>query len=228
MDKQEETQMKKKIVVAIHTSFVSVEKLKSLFAETVPDAIVHNIVDDSLLAEVMANGSVTPAIVKRYCAYASTAESLGADLIFNQCSSVGEAVNIARKTISIPILKVDEPMAELAVATGSRIAVVATVKSTMAPSVNLVKEAARNANKTVQIQECLVDGALDILMKEKNQEKHNQLVLDAIHKAAKTNDVIVLAQGSMVVLQPFLDDVGVPVLTSPQLGVERLRCMLNA
>lgn len=218
----------KKLIGIIHTSFVSLDDLKGLFAELAPEARVHHIVDDSLLAEVMANGGITPGIIRRVCTYARHAEEIGADLIFNQCSSVGEAVNVARKMVSVPFLKVDEPMAEKAVETGSRIAVVATVASTMAPSVGLVREAADKAGKEVEIQERLVDGALDILMKEGNREKHNQLVLEEVKKAEKENEVIVLAQGSMIVLLPQLTGISVPVLSSPRMGVERAAEVLRS
>jgi Asp/Glu/hydantoin racemase len=211
----------KKMVVVIHTSFVSVDDLKKFFSEKLPNVLVHHIVDDSLLAEVMQNGGITPFIVRRVCAYAEFAEEMGADLIFNQCSSVGEAINVARNLVSIPITKVDEPMAEKAVASGKRIAVIATVASTMKPSVGLIYEAAEKASKEVEVLECLVDGALDVLMKEGDKKKHNQLVLNEIDRVSKDCDVIVLAQGSMLVLKPHLKDVGVPILTSPEAGVER-------
>jgi hypothetical protein len=117
-------------------------------------------------------------------------------------------------------------MAEEAVRLGSRIAVVATVASTMGPSVRLVKRAADAVNKPIQIIECLVDGALDVLMKEGNREKHNRMVLEAIEKIADQCDVIVLAQGSMIVLLPELKHLRQPVLTSPRLGVERIKKVL--
>lgn len=218
--------MKKKIAV-IHTSFVSVNELKALFAEIIPEAEVMNIVDDSLLDEVKKNGSITPGIVSRICTYARHAQELGADLIFNQCSSVGEAVNVARSMLTIPYIKVDEPMAEKAVALGSKIAVVATVASTMGPSARLVYQAAKKADKAIALTECLVDGAMDILIKEGNIEKHNELVLAAIEKVAETHDVIVLAQGSMTVLLPLVAHIKTPILTSPRLGVERARQVLG-
>ena len=93
-------------------------------------------------------------------------------------------------------------MAEKAVELGSKIAVVATVASTMKPSCNLVRTKAKEAGKDVVVDEFLVDGALDILMKEKNQEKHNQLCLETIRKASVNHDVVVLAQGSMTVVLP--------------------------
>lgn len=219
--------MKKKKVGIIHTSLVSVQDLKDLFAEIVPEAELTNIIDDSLLRDVMANGSTTPAIVHRVCTYAKLLEDMGMDLIFNQCSSVGEAADVARKTIHTPYLKVDQAMAEKAVEIGKRISVVATVASTMGPSVRIVERAAADAGKSVEVRECLVDGALDILMKSGDREKHNKLVLEEIKRVENESDVIVLAQGSMLVLVPYLNDIKVPVLSSPRLGVERAREVLE-
>lgn len=206
----------------IHTSFVSVNDLKSLFAEILPEVQLTNIVDDSLLREVMANGGITTNIVKRMCSYVQMLEVSGVDAIFNQCSSVGEAFDIAVQQTSLPVLKVDRPMAEKAVSLGNKIAVVATVASTLKPSTNLVNKAATDAGKQVEVQSVLVDGALDILMKENNREKHNRLVKEKIEAIQDEVDVIVLAQGSMVVLLPELEHIKIPVLSSPRLGVQQI------
>ena len=93
----------------IHTSFVSVNDLKNLFAEIIPDAELTNIVDDSLLREVMANGGITPAIIKRMCNYVQMLEVSGVDAIFNQCSSVGEAFDIATQTNQSACVKSRSP-----------------------------------------------------------------------------------------------------------------------
>ena len=118
-------------------------------------------------------------------------------------------------------------MAEEAVRLGSKIAVVATVASTMKPSCNLVQKAADDAGKQVEIIPTLVDGALDILMKENNREKHNQLVREKIEALQGEVDVFVLAQGSMVVLLPELEHIRKPVLSSPRMGVENMRKVLD-
>jgi Asp/Glu/hydantoin racemase len=215
-----------KKVYLVHTSFVSCAELTALFAEIVPEAAVFNIVDDSLLHDVMKNGGITERIVERMCHYFEAAASNGADLIFNQCSSVGEAADVAARRIRVPVVKIDQAMAEKAVEMGRRIAVVATVRSTIKPSCNLVRSAAEKAGKPVEVVEYLVDGALDVLMKERNREKHNALVLQAVRRAEAECDAIVLAQGSMTVLLPELKDVRKPVLTSPRLGVERARRVL--
>lgn len=215
----------KKIYI-IHTSLVSHNDLQELFHEIIPEAEVFNIVDDSLLHDVMKNGSVDEKITGRVCDYFLAAERNGADLIFNQCSSVGKAADIAKKLVSVPVVKVDEAMAEKAVSEGKKIGMIATVKSTMRPSCDLVFAKAEEMGKEVEVVEYLVDGALDILMKEKNREKHNELVLEMVRKAEKECDVILLAQGSMVVLLPLLKDISKPVYSSPRLGVEKARKVL--
>ncbi|GAA0182045.1 aspartate/glutamate racemase family protein [Clostridium sediminicola] len=214
--------MKKKVAV-IHTFLYSVEDLKKLFREKLPEVEMINIIDDSLLQEALANKGLTPGIVKRISKYAVTAEAMGAELILNQCSSVGEAADVAQKQISIPYIKIDQPMAAEAVKLGTNIAVIATAISTIEPSSRLVEYNAKLMNKEVKVNRCFAEGAYEALLIDNDREKHNKIVIDTIKEAAKTNDVIVLAQGSMYHLLPLLSDIEVPVLTSLETGVEQIR-----
>lgn len=216
-----------KKVYIIHTSLVSHQELQGLFKEILPEVELFNIVDDSLLNDVKKNGAVDEKITGRVIDYCLAAERNGADLIFSQCSSVGKAMDVARKVVTVPILKVDEAMAEKAVAMGKTIGVVATVESTMKPSCDLVQSKADEIGKTIEIKQYLVAGALDILMKENNRQKHNELVLEMVKKAETECDVIVLAQGSMTVLLPELKEIKTLILTSPRLGVEKAKKMLD-
>lgn len=219
--------MTKKRVVLIHTSPVSLNDLKDLFHEILPDVEMINIIDDSLLEEVKNNGGLTPDIIRRMYTYVGVAESMHPDLIFNQCSSVGEAFDLARNEVSCKTLRIDEAMCEEAVRQGTTIGVVATVASTVKPSCNLVKHKAEEIHKDVVVKDFLVDGALDILMKEHDVEKHNALVKAAIEKAEEDCDVIVLAQGSMTAILPYLGKTKKPVLTSPRAAVEKVKKMLE-
>jgi pyruvate/2-oxoglutarate dehydrogenase complex dihydrolipoamide dehydrogenase (E3) component len=91
----------------------------------------------------------------------------------------------------------------------------------------LVYQKAEEMHKKVEVKAYLVNGALDILMKEHNVEKHNQLVKKAIEDAEKECDVVVLAQGSMTAILPCLGNTEKPVLTSPRLAVEKVKEMLE-
>ena len=162
------------------------------------------------------------------CAYFQAAVNAGADLIFNQCSSVGEAADIAARTVNVPVVKVDERMGREAVKIGPKISMVATLESTLGPSIRLVENTAKKMGKEVTVKRCLVEGAFDVLFYQKNPEKHNQMVIDLVKKEAETADVILLAQGSMMHLLPHLQNLRVPVLCSPRLGVMHAKEVLES
>ena len=216
----------KRSIAIVQTSAVSSQELKGLCAELLPGVEVNQIIDDSLIREVNANGGPTVGVRRRMYAYFRQAESLGVDLILSQCSSVGEVVDEVRSFLSTPIVKIDEPMARKAVETGTRIGVIATVATTVGPSVRLIERVAREAGVAVQIEEHLVKDAMMILIERGDAKLHNKMVRGEVLRAAETNDVIVLAQGSMTVLLPELTDVERPVLSSPRLAVEHIRSLL--
>lgn len=206
-------------VFIIHTNRLAGEDLMRLFAEIAPDVTVRNIIDDSMLPEVLANGGVTPGVLRRYCTYVAQAEMAGADLIFNQCSSVGEAADIARSMVKVPLVKIDERMAEVACQTGSRIGVVATASSTMGPTVRLIMRTAARLGTETTITEVLCADAFERIVVG-DKEGHNRIVLAAIRELMNTVDVVVCAQGSMLALQPELGETPVPVLMSPPIGIK--------
>lgn len=219
--------MSKIRVGVVHTFLYSVEDLKAQFREQLPEAEMINIIDDSLLEEALANGAVTPAIISRMCDYYQNLQELGCVCALNQCSSVGEASDIAGKTVSMPIFKIDRPMARKAAELGEKIAVIATACSTVEPSSRLVESEAARLGRRVQVDRCFVEGAYECLLKTGDKQKHNEMVVAKAEEAAKDHDVIVLAQGSMYHLMPLLSHIQVPVLTSLETGVAQLREYLD-
>ena len=216
--------MSKKLGI-VHTSFALVEPLKALAGEMLPGIGLINIVDDTLLPYAREHG-VDETLRRRMCNYFQAAVDAGANVILNACSSVGETVDAARCAITTPILKIDEPMAEEAVARGRRIAVLATVASTLEPTCRLLESKAREKNHDVQLTPRLCEGAFELLMAGKGDE-HDGAVKKVVLEAAKEHDLIVLAQASMARLVPQLGDrVTVPVLSSPPVAMQRLAAML--
>lgn len=216
-----------KSIAIIETSAVSYNELKELCAEIIPNVKVIQIVDDSLIPEVNANVGPTKAVKRRMYNYYQQAQSLGVDLILNQCSSVGEVADEIRPFIDVPIVKIDEAMARKAVSIGKKIAVITTVESTTGPSTRLIEKTAKDMGKEIEIDLHLVEGAMMLLIEKGDQETHNKMVIGEVLEAAKTNDVIVLAQGSMTVLLPLLTDLDKPVLSSPRLAIEYVKELLN-
>ena len=216
-----------KSIAIVETSAVSFAELKELCREIIPNVKVTQIIDESLIQEVNQNGGPTPFVKRRMFEYFRNAQELGVDLIVNQCSSVGEAADQIATFLNVPILKIDEAMAEKAVQMGRKIAVVATVESTTGPSVRLIEKKAKELGKEVEVDLHLVEGAMMVLIEKNDAETHNRMVLGEVEKAAKENDVVVLAQGSMTVLLPLVSSIETPVLTSPRLCIERVKEILG-
>ncbi len=216
-----------KKVGVIHTFLYSVEDLKKLFAELVPEVEMINVIDDSLLREVLANGGPTPGVIRRICSYAQQLEAMGCDMILNQCSSVGEVADIAQKTISIPYVKVDGAMAKEAIAKGRKIGVVATAFTTLGPSVRLIENTVKEMGADNVVNSCFAEGAYDALLKDNDKPKHDRILMDTIDKACAENDVVCLAQGSMISLVEKCKDKPVPVLHSFRSGVSQIRDVLK-
>lgn len=206
------------LITILHTSFVAVDDLTARFKEIAPRVTLRHIVDDSLLDDVLDHGGVTPSVERRLAAYLTAAEELGSDVIFSQCSSVGEAVEAAAKGVSVPVVRIDSRMAELACDAGSRIGVVATLETTLAPTSLLIEKTAGARSQEISIDRVLVEGAFDAL-RAGDRALHNQKVIDAVRSLAERVDVVVCAQGSMAAIVDELGETRVPVLTSPALGV---------
>ena len=219
-----------KRVALIHTSFVFFESermLFDLFEEILPDVERVNIVDDEMLADVRKEGGISPEITRRMCLYALAAEASGVNVIFNTCSSLGPAFDVAKQMVSIPCVKIDDGMAEEAAKEGKRIGVLATVPTTLEPTVGLIQEKALQLGRKIELRKGLSEGAFDLLLQGK-KERHDDLVSQEAAEIARWADTLVLAQCSMARLALRLsDETGRRVLASPRLGVERLRSVLQ-
>ncbi|MGW3628071.1 aspartate/glutamate racemase family protein [Streptomyces sp. NPDC000880] len=217
-------------IAVLHTSFVFVNvepMIKDYIAELAPDAEVLHFVDSDVLATVMREGQISPASTQRMVHLAQAAEAAGADVIFSACSSLGPTIDVARRLVSVPIIKIDDAMTEAAVQAGDTIGVMATVPTTLPPTRALIEEKALAAGRAIKVTEHLCEGAFSVLMSG-DRDRHDAMVLDGARALASQVDAIVLAQASMARLAPAIADaVGKPVLSSPRSGVENAVHVLN-
>jgi Asp/Glu/hydantoin racemase len=210
-----------KRLAVLHTVSFLVDRFKPLLKERYPTLDSFHMLDESLLQDLLRGG--TPqAIVPRVATLVGVARDAGADLILFTCSSTSPAVDLVRSKIDVPIVKIDDAMAEKAVSLGRRIAVLCTASSTVGPSTGIVAEHARKQERAVEIRGELCDAAYNALMVG-DRDGHDRLLSEAARRLAETSDVIVLAQASMAHLaKPLGATLAVPVLASPELCVESL------
>ena len=219
--------MATKTLGLIHTSATLVPVFQQLCAQYLPGVQVFNIVDDSLIKNVIRNNALLPETARRVVDYAGSAEAAGADFILYTCSSIGAAVETAAQLTTVPVLRVDQPMADQAVRTGKRIGVIATLPTTLEPTSDLVKRRAAAAGKEIELQSRLCEGAFDALMRG-DTETHDRMVAEALKELSSQVDVIVLAQASMARVVEGLSeaDKKVPILSSPAIAIQHLATIL--
>lgn len=215
-------------VVAVYTGHGLADPLQAMFSEHLPGVRLFNIADDSLIQHVIRDGSVTEATALRLIQYYKIAVDIGADYILNTCSSVGEVADAARRFMDTPILKIDEPMAREAICTYRNIGVLATLPTTLKPTVSLIHREAESAGKSVTVVEGLADGAYQALV-DGSLDAHDERIGEAAEKLSDEVEAIVLAQGSMARMEKSLHEkTGIPVLSSPVRCVQAMKSMLAA
>ncbi|HSY17081.1 MAG TPA: aspartate/glutamate racemase family protein [Candidatus Acidoferrales bacterium] len=219
--------MKKKRLGLVHTSATLVPVFAQLCKDKLPGVEVFNIADDSLVKGIREAGSLTAQISRRVAGYLESAELAGADYIMVTCSSIGPAVEAGAKLIGVPVLRVDQPMADQAVATAKKIGVVATLATTLEPTADLIKRRAEKAGKKIELTSRLCEGAFEALMSG-DAATHDAKVAAALKELSKQVEVIVLAQASMARVVDTLapEDKRVPILASPGIAVDYLATVL--
>lgn len=209
----------------IHTSATLVPIFQELVATYLADKDIEvfNIVDDSLIKNTIRQNKLTADTARRVSDYIGSAEQAGADFILVTCSSIGPAVEASELLTSIPVLRVDRPMADLSVRIGKKIGIIATLETTLQPTMDLVSRRAEAIAKEVELVSLCCEGAFEALM-EGNAEVHDQIVAESLRKLSSQVDVILLAQASMarVVDQLEQADKKVPILASPPIAMEYL------
>ena len=219
--------MDRKRLGLLHTSATLVPIFAQLCKVKLPQIDVFNLVDDSLIKDVIAHGRLRPQTARRVTQLVAAAEDAGADFVMVTCSSIGAAVETAATLATVPVLRVDRPMADQAVATGRRIGVVATLSTTLEPTADLIQRRAAVAGQPIELNSRLCEGAFDALMSG-DAAKHDAMVAAALKQLATEVDVIALAQASMARVVETLSEADrrVPILASPPLAVEYLATVM--
>jgi hypothetical protein len=214
-----------KRVILIHTVASLPETFGRLCDELLPGVEVEHVVDESLLRDTLQAGELTEEVRSRFLERAARALAGAPDAVVLTCSSVGPAAD------GTAVGRIDRAMADWAVRIGARIGVAATVPTTLGATSDLIRRAAAEAGRRVELRTELAEGAFRALGEGRGDE-HDRLVRAALERLAGWADAIVLAQASMARALGGAGEIEaagrrVPVLTSPRLGIERLREQLG-
>ena len=212
------------LLVLIHTVRPLIGVFDRLTAQILPGVQVKHILDEPLLEAIRLRGRVAEEDGERLLSHARQAELIKARVVLVTCSTTSPLVDQIQARVSIPIFKIDQAMIEQAVQLGPRIGVIATNRTTLAPTRQMLLAQAAKTGKKIEPMENYIDGALEALLNGQG-ELHDRLIQAAIREVRPAVDVVILAQASMA---RALEDDGVvrkgaPVLSSPILALEQIK-----
>jgi Asp/Glu/hydantoin racemase len=215
------------MLAVIHTSPTLTPMFTELSTQFLPGVQVFHMVDESLIKDTTRHGYLRRVTMRRLLGIVESAAQSGADAVLITCSSIGAAVAIAQQIHDVPIIRVDEAMAERAVRMGRCIGVVATLRTTLDPTIALLRAKAAEAGREIRIIPSLCDGAFEAVMAG-DTARHDAILTGALTTEMHGADVVVLAQASMARVVKSLPPgtLTVPVLSSPELAVQQVAAVL--
>lgn len=214
-------------IALIHAVSVAIEPVASAFKDDWPEAETTNLLEDSLAADLARAGELDEAMVERFRALAAYAVQCGSDGILFTCSAFGEAIEAAAEDHApMPVLKPNEAMFEDALDAGPRIGLLATFGPSVPSMEREFETMSANAGGKTRLKTACVPKAMEAL-RAGDAETHNKLVAKGAKELADC-DAVMLAQFSTAQAKDLVADaIGVPILTSPESAVAKLKSALG-
>jgi hypothetical protein len=201
------------MLTLFHTTASNETLFRGLLAEMGPEIPSRHVLAADLLDRATAQGRVTAEIAADVKERMRAALDDGSLMLLCTCSTLGTC---ADEMNDPRVLRVDRAMAQRAVAKGGRVLVAACVASTLEPTVKLLRE---TAPETTQIETLLMADLWPHFQRgEPTAYWHG--IAERLRERASAFDCIVLAQASMAGAADLLNDLPVPVLSSPRIGME--------
>ncbi|MBT3435821.1 MAG: arylsulfatase [Nitrospinaceae bacterium] len=213
-------------IAIIHATRNAVTAIEDTFEKLWPEAEIISLLDEYLSKELAKVGSLNDAISNRIARLAQFGLAGGADAILYSCSAFGKAIEEARASLDVPVLKPNEAMLTEALAAGSHIRVVATYMPTIASITGELKEMSQESGQKIEIDPCFVPGAFGAL-ESGDGERHDELIAEAMGNRLPC-DVVLLSQFSMARALPLVKkNTNTIVLSSPDSAVLNLQDQLQ-
>lgn len=213
-------------IAIIHATRNAVTAIEDTFERLWPEAEIISLLDEYLSKELAKAGSLNDALTDRIARLAQFGLAGGADAILYSCSAFGKAIEAARASMDIPVLKPNEAMLTEAVAAGSRIRIVATYMPTIPSITGELKEMSKESGQKIEIDPCFVPGAFEAL-EAGDGERHDELIAEALDNRLPC-DVVLLSQFSMARALPLVKEkTDSIVLSSPDSAVLSLQDQLS-
>ena len=215
-----------KKIAFVHTGYGGglAPQLEAVMAETLGECRFYHIGESRVFPDIMERGRLTPDIEARVMPMFEQTQNTGADIVICSCSSIGEITErAAERYTEVPIIRIDLPAAQYVVNRFDAISLMASVETTLTPSVSLVKRLAAEAGRNIHVESEVADGALALMFQGKLEEYETR-IFETAKSLASRCDVILLAQASLGPMRARLEEAtGKRFLSTPELCAAYLK-----
>ena len=208
----------------LHTSPVHVATFDALLDELSPGMPRRHRVEEGWLEAARDHG-MTPELAETITTAMRNLADGGVGVC--TCSTIGGVAEAAGSD-NAPTIRIDRALMQAALSHGARPLIAMCLESTKAPTLDLLHDVACE-------QGC--EAAPVVVMCQSawrhfeagDMDAYARSIADTIKADLRDGnpDCIVLAQGSMAIAEPLLEGTGLPVLSSPRLGVVRALELLS-
>ncbi len=214
-------------IVLFHATPVAMEPIATAMARHWPEAEAINLLDDGLTTDRAKEGAeISEELIDRFVDFGRYAQRIGADGILITCSAFGPAIDRMVEELPLPILRPNEAMFREAIASGSRIGMLAT----FAPAVSTMEEEFRQfvaeTGAASALDTIVVPDAIDLLRRG-DATAHNRLVADMAPRFADRDAIMLAHFSTSRAAEEVRRMVNRPVLTAPDAAVMRMKTLVT-
>ena len=214
-------------ITFLHTSDQHIDTFETLLANRGVAVGCRHIVRADWLQEALRDGITDRLRSSVQECLTETARS--SDVVLCTCSTIGPLIDDCSGTLD-NVIRIDRPMAERAMIHDGPVLVAYCLESTRQPTLDLLEgtATAKGCAFAAELADC---GAAWPHFEAGDRETFGRAVAGIIRKTLDTVDApacVVLSQASMMDAEPYLDGLGIPVLSTPVPALEATLAAIGA
>lgn len=218
---------KKNKVALISSTRAVFAAMDAAFSAFFPEAETVQILDETLLLLFREDGGLSVRSRRKALQMALAAQDAGMDGILVTCSSLSPAVDEVRPFLTVPVVKIDEPMIERVVQESEKLALVASAETVLKSVEPLVRKKAGEFGRNVSLRPVVLADLWPLL--QKDPLSFYKAVGEACTGAAREGGAVVITQVSMAPGREYsAPDIRDRVFAAPEYAVRALRKILTS
>lgn len=202
----------------LHTAPLHVETF-GLLARQIDESVpVRHVVRTELLAMALGPGACERAVQSAVGEAVRELASEGAKVVVCTCSTLGRMAEAA-VVADCTVLRIDRPVAEVAVTSGRRILLVAALPTALQQTFELLRQVAADRRRSPEIVTSPCERAWRSF-EVGDVAGYLAEVAESIEVNAAPGDLVLLAQASMAPVAELVRRADISIVSSPRTGVQ--------